>query len=102
MCQHFRDSYCWRNNEQKQDCLANEQMTDNKNSFESTVQSTVISDTQENQKEPIRTQRTDDATDSLGHMSKATVASVLLKLGDEKCKQQGMQNCQQAGHFLSI
>ena len=43
-----------------------------------------------------------DANNSLGRTSQATVASVPWKLGDEKSKQQGMQNCQQAGQFFKI
>ena len=46
--------------------------------------------------------RTYDAYYSLGRTSQATVASVPWKLGDEKSKQQGMQNCQQAGQFFKI
>ena len=75
-------------------------MTDDKISFESTVESTVTSDTWQNAKEPIRLHRTNDATNSLGRTSQATVASVPWKLGYEKSKQQGMQNCQQAGQFF--
>ena len=42
MCVHVNvqtTGVCWTNNEQKQDCLTREQMTDDKNSFESTVTS---------------------------------------------------------------
>ena len=48
MCVHVNvqtTGVCWTNNKQKQDCLANKQMTDNKNSFESTVESRVKNDT---------------------------------------------------------
>ena len=66
------------------------------------AEATVTSDTWPNKKEPIRTQRTADATNSLGPTSKAIVASVPWKLGYGKNKQQGMQNCQQTGQFFLL